>query len=64
MSATWIRENLKTVYQGRVQESEGNQPDWLTVDSDGLTATVQALPQRGDISLPVDANTVVEFLSR
>jgi small subunit ribosomal protein S4 len=58
------RENLKTVYQGRVQEGESESVDWLTVDSAELSATVQALPQRGDISLPVDVNVVVESLSR
>ena len=38
--------------------------DWVTFDSDTLRATVQGLPGKEDISLPVDANMVVEFLSR
>jgi small subunit ribosomal protein S4 len=36
----------------------------LTVDRETLRATVQGLPGPSDISLPVDINTVVEFLSR
>ena len=33
-------------------------------DLETLRATVQGLPGPSDISLPVDANIVVEFLSR
>ena len=58
------RANLKTIYEGRIQEAEGQPADWLTVDTGEMMATVQALPEASDISLPVDANTVVEFLSR
>jgi small subunit ribosomal protein S4 len=38
--------------------------DWVTFDEDTLRATMQGLPGKEDISLPVDANMVVEFLSR
>jgi ribosomal protein S4 len=38
--------------------------DWLDVDESGLMITVQGLPSPDDISLPVDVNMVVEFLSR
>jgi small subunit ribosomal protein S4 len=38
--------------------------DWLGVDVENLTITVQGHPSRADISLPVDANVVVEFMSR
>jgi small subunit ribosomal protein S4 len=43
---------------------EGEGCEWVSFDSEQLTATVQGKPSGSDISLPVDANTVVEFLSR
>jgi len=58
------RENLLGLYRG-LSDSSATQPmDWVTFDSDTLRATVQGLPAKEDISLPVDANMVVEFLSR
>jgi small subunit ribosomal protein S4 len=38
--------------------------EWLTFDPETLRITVQGNPGPSDISLPVDANMVVEFLSR
>jgi len=59
------RKNLLTMYQGlREQGVEGEPLDWVTFDTDKMIATVQGKPGPSDISLPVDANTVVEFLSR
>jgi small subunit ribosomal protein S4 len=51
-------------YQGQVQENEPQPMEWLSRDVETLRATMHGLPGPGDISLPVDANTVVEFLSR
>lgn len=58
------RENLKNLYTALAAESTGEPVDWLTFDSESLQATVAGAPGPSDISLPVDANTVVEFLSR
>jgi small subunit ribosomal protein S4 len=59
------RENLLGVYRGLADSNNSTQAmDWVTFDSDTLRATVQGLPGKSDISLPVDANMVVEFLSR
>lgn len=58
------RENLVNLYRGLTGESSGQVPDWVTFDVETLRATVQGLPSPEDISLPVDANMVVEFLSR
>ena len=57
--------NLLRYYQ-TVRETgvDGEGIDWVTLDTEKLTATVQGAPSAEDISLPVDANTVVEFLSR
>ncbi len=38
--------------------------EWVTFDRDTLRATVQGLPGPSDISLPVDVNIVIEFMSR
>lgn len=58
------RENLKNVYQGLAANSTGEALDWVSFDTETLTATVQGVPGPSDISLPVDVKTVVEFLSR
>ena len=39
-------------------------PKWLTVNADGLTATVSALPAREDIDFALQENMIVEFYSR
>lgn len=38
--------------------------EWGSFDPETLTSTIQGVPGPSDISLPVDANIVVEFLSR
>ena len=59
------RENILMLYRGMADSNGSTQPmDWVSFDSDTLRATVQGLPGKVDISLPVDANMVVEFLSR
>lgn len=58
------KEKIQNIYRGIASESATEPNDWLTADSENLTATVQGLPGAGDISLPVDGNIVVEFLSR
>jgi small subunit ribosomal protein S4 len=56
--------NLVNVYRSLAEEGATEPTDWLTVDPSTLRITVQGLPGPSDISLPVDVNTVVEFLSR
>ncbi len=59
------RANVLKMYQAlREQGVEGEGTEWVSFDTDQLVATVQGKPSASDISLPVDANTVVEFLSR
>ena len=63
--ATLGTENVLKMYHGiREQGVDGESVEWVSFDSESLTATVQGKPSGSDISLPVDANTVVEFLSR
>lgn len=56
--------NLVNIYRERCEDSSIEPTEWLTVDTSMLQITVQGLPGPSDISLPVDVNTVVEFLSR
>lgn len=58
------RENLKNLYRGVIANNAPQPLDWLALDSEGLKLTVLSLPTANDISLPVNANIVVEFLSR
>lgn len=58
------REALKNLYRGVIANAAPDALDWVAFDSENLKATVQGLPGPSDISLPVDANAVVEFLSR
>jgi small subunit ribosomal protein S4 len=58
------RENLKNLYRGVIANSSPDSLDWIAFDIENLKATVLGLPGPSDISLPVDVNKVVEFLSR
>lgn len=58
------RENLKNLYRGVIANNAPQPLDWLAFDSEGFKATVLSVPTSNDISLPVDGNVVVEFLSR
>ena len=59
------RTNVLKLYQMiREMGVDGEGCEWVSFDSESLSATVQGKPAGSDISLPVDANTVVEFLSR
>lgn len=58
------KESLKNLYRGVIANSSPDVLDWVSFDSENLRATVLGLPGPSDISLPVDANSVVEFLSR
>lgn len=58
------RENLLVFYRVMAEGNSPETPDWLTFDPETLRITVQGAPGPSDISLPVDVNMVVEFLSR
>ncbi|MFO0902914.1 MAG: 30S ribosomal protein S4 [Pirellulales bacterium] len=58
------RENLLAFYRVLAEQTSSEPMDWVTFDPETLRATVQGNPGPSDISLPVDANMVVEFLSR
>lgn len=58
-------ENVLGLYRRIIATGvEGQGVDWATLDSDTLTVNVVGAAGPADISLPVDGNVVVEFLSR
>jgi small subunit ribosomal protein S4 len=58
------RPNVQNLYRGISEDVGAAGLEWVTFEADTLRATVQVLPGAEDVSLPVDANVVVEFLSR
>ncbi len=58
------REKIQHLYQHASSDSNAEPLDWVSFDSETLRATVQGLPGPSDISVPVDINVVVEFMSR
>ena len=58
------RDNLLGFYRELADQNSSEPLDWVTFDPETLRATVQGNPDASDISLPVDANMVVEFMSR
>jgi small subunit ribosomal protein S4 len=58
------KQQLQHLYQRTTAESESEPTDWIAFDAETLRATVQGMPDPGDISLPIDINMVIEFMSR
>jgi small subunit ribosomal protein S4 len=58
------RDKLKELYRSVVADSSNEPVDWIAFDAETLRATVVGLPGPHDISLPVDVNMVIEFMSR
>lgn len=59
------REPLENLYRAVIANGDTSQPvDWLSVDVESLRINVSGMPGPTDISLPVDVNIVVEFMSR
>jgi len=54
--------HLKDVISSLAKEHKS--PDWLKVDKSKLQITVNSLPVRSEIDLPVDETLIIEFYSR
>ena len=39
-------------------------PEWLELDKEKCTGTVKTLPNREEITLPIEEQLIVEFYSR
>lgn len=58
------RKNLHEIYQVVVDSGHTEPIGWANFDSEHLRATVTGYPSAVDISLPVDVQLVIEFMSR
>lgn len=51
--------------QASVQAARGRgYPAWLSVDAEGLRGTVQSLPRRDEITMPIQEQLIVELYSK
>lgn len=64
MVAVRKRPAVQTLYRAHLQEAPPEPLAWLQVDPEALQATVVALPDATDISLPVEVQRVIEIMSR
>jgi small subunit ribosomal protein S4 len=58
------REKLQIMYRSLVGEASGQVPAFLTPDPETLSVSFDSIPAAEDVSLRVDVNIVVEFMSR
>lgn len=47
----------------RATDLAGPTPDWLLADHDNLRGSVSRLPERSDVTIPVDERLIVEYYS-
>ena len=62
-----VRERSKKVERisGALETMEGRAvPQWLEIEKDEMRGTVKAMPNREDITLPIDEQLIVELYSR
>ena len=62
-----LRERSKNVARisAALETLEGRSlPQWLEIEKDEMTGTIKAMPQREDITLPIDEQLIVELYSR
>jgi len=55
---------LAVLEQSKEFASHQNAPNWLTIDREGFKGSVNALPKREDIQLPVNEQLIVELYSK
>ncbi|MBK7947218.1 MAG: 30S ribosomal protein S4 [Deltaproteobacteria bacterium] len=62
-----VRDRSKEITRiaGALETAEGRAvPQWLEVEKAAMKGTVKAMPQREDITLPIDEQLIVELYSR
>jgi small subunit ribosomal protein S4 len=62
-----VRERSKKIdrISGALETMEGRAvPQWLEIEKDEMKGTVKAMPQREDITLPIEEQLIVELYSR
>jgi len=59
------RSRGKAVFAAAVEQaSRRGSPEWLELDTEKLEGTIKALPNREEITLPIQEQLIVEFYSR
>jgi small subunit ribosomal protein S4 len=58
------RKNQQVLDSVATMGGRGGVPAWLALDSEGLKGTVQAMPKRDDIQMPIDEQLIVELYSK
>jgi small subunit ribosomal protein S4 len=58
------KEKIQDLYRFTSGDASGEPTDWIAFDSETLRTTMQGLPGPTDISVPVNVNIVIEFMSR
>jgi small subunit ribosomal protein S4 len=62
-----VRERSKEIARisGALETMEGRAvPKWLEIEKDDMAGTIKAMPEREDITLPIDEQLIVELYSR
>jgi small subunit ribosomal protein S4 len=62
-----VRDRSKKVERisGALETLEGRAvPQWLEIEKDQMKGTIKAMPQREDLTLPIDEQLIVELYSR
>jgi small subunit ribosomal protein S4 len=62
-----VRERSKTkaLFADSLEQADRRgKPEWLEVDKEKLTGAIKALPNREEITLPIQEQLIVEFYSR
>ncbi len=55
---------LGRIEQAQATASRREAPTWLELDTENLTGTVKTMPNREEITLPIQEQMIVEFYSR
>jgi small subunit ribosomal protein S4 len=55
---------LAVLEQSKEFASHQNAPNWMTIDREGFKGTINTLPKREDIQLPVNEQLIVELYSK
>ena len=59
------KSKAKAVFTDSLEQAgRRNAPEWLEVDADAMKGTIKSLPNREEITLPIQEQLIVEFYSR
>ena len=55
---------IKRIHEALEFRSRRGVPEWLTLDEENYTGSVTKLPERDEVTFPIDEQLIVEFYSR